>query len=363
MKHLLLGTAAVLLLAPQFVAAQQAQPQGQPQAQQRSQQPQAQQQGGQAQQQQGGQAAQQQGGGQQQAQAGQQPQAQQCLNDLQAFRQQMRNEGLWLSGYRSGYGWPATTATTRSDQTAVHTAPGTGNTDARAGSEARARAADVQAQGGGAIGTAPAARAGVGQPVGGPWGNVNWRVPPMQEIRTLHAAAMVMAQRGEERGCQTVLSELREAYGQYGQQLRQAGADAGRMGTYRQQQLASAQPVSQMSRAFRADNVTGTDVRNPKDEYLGSVEDVIVDPNNGQISYVILARGGFLGIGQDYIAVPWQRLQATPNMDMFVLNTSEDALEKAPKVDLDAFSNPQTYSQRRQEIDRFWQQQEQNRAG
>jgi hypothetical protein len=32
-------------------------------------------------------------------------------------------------------------------------------------------------------------------------------------------------------------------------------------------------------------------------------------------------------------------------------------------VDVDAFSNPQTYGQRRQEIDRFWQQQEQNRAG
>jgi hypothetical protein len=41
------------------------------------------------------------------------------------------------------------------------------------------------------------------------------------------------------------------------------------------------------------------------------------------------------------------------------LNTTEQAL----KVDLQAFSDPQTYSRRRQETDRFWQQQEQNRAG
>lgn len=325
MKQLLLGTAAVLLLAPQLAGAQPAQNQGR-----------------------------------QQAQGGPQV-AQKCLNDLQAFRQQMRSDGLWLSGYRTGYGWSGHGRAMLDDQTAARTAPGPGTGGERAGTEARARAADVQAQGGGATGAAP--RAGAGQATGGPWGNVNWTVPPMQQLRTLHSAAVVMAQRGEQQGCETVLSELREAYGEYGEQLKRAGGDRTRISGYRQQQLASARPVGQMDRAFRADNITGTDVRSPKDEYLGSVEDVVVDPNSGQIGYVILARGGFLGFGQDYVAVPWKQLKATQNMDAFVLNATDNQLEKAPKVDPQAFSDQQTYSQRRQEIDRFWQQQDGGRSG
>jgi len=270
------------------------------------------------------------------------------MNDLQAFRSDMQKDGLWLSGYRTGYGWTGSGMARRGDQTAAHTAPGTGTGDARSGSEARARAADVQAQGGGATGTAtPASDT--------PWTKMNWTVPPMQQLRTLHSAALVMAQRGEQQGCETVLSELREAYGQYGQQLKQAGTDGNRMNGYRQQQLADAKPVGQMQRAFRADTITGTDVRTPKDEYLGSVEDVVVDPDSGKISYVILARGGFLGIGEDYVAVPWQKMKATQTMNAFVLDTTEDKLEKAPKVDPQAFSSQQTYDRRRQAIDRFWQ--------
>jgi sporulation protein YlmC with PRC-barrel domain len=315
MKTLLMTTAAALLIAPQLAMAQG-----------------------------------------QQAQTQSSPVAQRCLGDLQAFRQQMREDGLWLSGYRTGYGWPAGSAAVRADQTAARTAPGLGDVDARSGPDARARAADVQAQGGGAIGTAP----GVSP---APFAGMNWRMPPMQQIRALHAAAAVMAQRGEEQGCQTVLSELKEAYGQFGQQLRQAGYDGSRIGSYRQQQLANAKPVSQLAGVLRADNITGTDIRNPRDEYLGSIEDVILDPNSGQVSYAIIAHGGFIGIGEDYVAVPWQRLQATPNLDLFVLNTTEDALENAPKVDPDAFSSPQAYGQRRQEIDRYWQQQDRGRGG
>ncbi|MFC7478156.1 PRC-barrel domain-containing protein [Dankookia sp. GCM10030260] len=329
MKHLLMGTAAVLILAPQLAGAQSSQNRGQPQAQGNP--------------------------SQQQAEAGQ-PVARKCLNDLQAFRQQMRKDGLWLNGYRTGYGWHGYSRAMLDDQTAAHSAPGTGNTDARAGSEDRARAAGVQAQGGGATGAGQAAARG-------PWDNLNWTVPPMQQLRALQAAVVVMAQRGEQQGCETVLAELRQAYDQYGQQLKQAGGNQDRMSGYRQQQLANATPVGQMDRAFRADNLTGTDVRNAKDEYLGSIEDVVVDPNSGQVSYVILARGGFFGVGEDYVAVPWKQLKATQNMDAFVLNTTDTQLEKAPKVDLQTFSDQQTYIQRRQEIDRFWQQQDNSKSG
>ncbi|NKE48314.1 PRC-barrel domain containing protein [Roseomonas frigidaquae] len=313
MKHLLLGTTAALLLAPALSMAQTQTPNAaRPQV------------------------------------------AQRCMQDLQAFGVQMREDGMWLSGYRTGYGWARTGAPLASpsaNRTAADTPVGTGPVGARGGSADRARAADVQAQGGGAIG-APMVGART------PWANTGWTRPPMQEIRTLHAGAIAMAQRGEERGCQLILAEAREAYDSYGARLREAGVDPDNIVTYRQQQLVAATPVTEMNRAFRADNITGTDVRNPRDAWLGSVEDVIVDPNTGRIGYLILGRGGFLGIGEDYVAVPWDRMRATPNMDVFVLDVTEAALDQAPQVEPEAMANAEAYGQRRQQIDRFWQQQD-----
>ncbi|PWC28655.1 PRC-barrel domain-containing protein [Teichococcus aestuarii] len=294
--------------------------------------------------------------GQDQAMQGRQV-AQQCRQDLTAFRGRVEKEGYWLTGYRQGYGWN-NTAALRVD----------GSRGAPADMQA-ARQGGTPAAGGANPGTgSPAARGTAGAADGSanraamasggtaPWGGLNWNTPPAQELGTLYRAAAVLAQRGEEQACQTVLGQVRSVYGEYAGQLREAGVEPGQMVSYRQQQLAAAQPVTEMRRNFRADTITGTDVRNPQDESLGSVEDVVLNPGTGGIGYVILSRGGFLGLGEDYIAVPWARLRATPQMDSFVLPMSEAQLEKAPSVDPDSFADGGAGQQRRQEIDRFWQQ-------
>ncbi len=282
----------------------------------------------------------------QQAQ-GQRQVAETCMRDLTAFSERMDKEGYWLSGYRQGFGW---NTPGRLGMDGARTTMAPANTPA-----GTATTSGTNNRGAAASGTgASAAAAGTG-----PWGNMTWRTAPAQEIGTLYRAAAVLAHRGDEQACQTVLGEVRDVYGEYAGQLREAGVEPGQMVSYRQQQLAAAQPVTKMQRNFRADNITGMDVRNPQDEYLGSVEDVILNPGNGQISYVILSRGGFLGLGEDYVALPWQQLRATPQMDAFVVRVTEDTLDKAPKVNPDSFANAQADTQRRQEIDRFWQQQTQ----
>ncbi|WP_170984895.1 PRC-barrel domain-containing protein [Roseomonas sp. AR75] len=293
-----------------------------------------------------------------QAPAAPQPRAQSgCLADLQAFRTQLRDDGLWLSGYREGYGWPSVSAATRYDQTAARTAPGLGDIADLSGPSARARAAGVQAQGGGATRTTP------GDPADSPWSGIGWGMPPIQEMRSLHQAAAMLGHRGNEEGCRAVLAALRDAYAEYGTQLRQAGVTNERMGDWRRERLVAARPVTELRGALRADNLLGTDVRSPRDAYLGSVEDVVMDPQTGRIGYVILARGGFLGIGEDYVAVPWSRLRATPSLDVFVMDATEQALEAAPKVDRDAFDDMTRYTERRDRIDRYWQQQAANPPG
>ncbi|MDJ0387799.1 PRC-barrel domain-containing protein [Roseomonas sp. E05] len=321
---------AALFLAPWMAAAQTTPGASQTNA------PAQQQSGGKAQQQaqqQSGSRSQGQSGApaRQQASAGQQGVAQQCLKDLQAFRDRVGQDGYWLSGYRQGYGW------------------------GWAGGLAAAPAATMGGAAGGATPGSTAATAGNDAP----WGDVNWRMAPARALTALQNAAIVMAHRGNEEGCQMVLGELRSSYDQYAKDLRNAGVEPGEVNSYRTQQLAAAKPVTQMQRGFRADDITDTDLRNPQDQYLGSVEDVVVNPSNGQIRYVVVERGGFLGIGEDYVAVPWNRLSATPQMDAFVLKAKPETLGQAPKVDPESFSSADGYAQQAQQIDSFWQQQTQ----
>jgi sporulation protein YlmC with PRC-barrel domain len=44
----------------------------------------------------------------------------------------------------------------------------------------------------------------------------------------------------------------------------------------------------QLGRALSIDNVTGIDVRNLQDERLGAVNDLILNPNTGAVSHVII---------------------------------------------------------------------------
>ncbi|WBV43329.1 PRC-barrel domain-containing protein [Pseudoroseomonas cervicalis] len=343
-KTMLFSSAAALCLAPWLASAQPAanQNQAQPRPGQAAQAPAAQGQANQGQRNQG-----QRNQGQAQARPGgdNRQQAEQCLRDLTAFSEHMEQEGYWLTGYRQGFGWSGLGA-------------GAGADGARPPSTGTPAGAPASRQGDAAAPRPAEAAAQEGE-TAGPWANLGWRTAPAQELGTLYRAAAVLAHRGDEQTCQAVLGKAREAYDSYAGQLREAGVEPGQMVSYRQQQLAAAQPVAEMQRNFRADTITGTDVRNPQDEYLGSVEDVVLDPGSGRIGYVILSRGGFLGFGTDYVALPWASLRATPQMDAFVLRASEAVLEEAPKVDPDSFANAEASAERRQEIDRFWQQQTQ----
>jgi sporulation protein YlmC with PRC-barrel domain len=128
--------------------------------------------------------------------------------------------------------------------------------------------------------------------------------------------------------------------------------------TWRQERLALAEPLAAENGTtrYRIDNITGTDVRNMEDENLGSVSDVIIDPESGTAAYVIVARGGFLGMGEDHYAIPWDEVRATPGLEMIVVNRTAAELDEAPAVDPDRFRNPEMRMDERRTTDEFWTQ-------
>jgi len=81
--------------------------------------------------------------------------------------------------------------------------------------------------------------------------------------------------------------------------------------------------------------LSGLNVRNPAGEKLGTVEDLVVDLQNGKPQYLAVSFGGVLGIGTKYFAIPLQDVHFNHGRDemYFVLDISKDKLDNAPGFD------------------------------
>ena len=79
--------------------------------------------------------------------------------------------------------------------------------------------------------------------------------------------------------------------------------------------------------------LTGTDVRNAAGENLGDINDVVLD-TSGKPTVAVIGVGGFLGIGEKNVGVPFQALTFTtsPDTKMAVarLDVTKEALTAAP---------------------------------
>lgn len=266
-----------------------------------------------------------------------QPQvAQECLDELERLSQRMDEDGYWLSGYRygPGYGYGV-----------YGYGPGIGGPAAAPPIDPGRPAQPV------------APDPNVTDRTDGPWGAATWASAPGTEIQTLTSAAYVLAARGNEQACEAVLAAAATAYGNYVSDLEEAGIDPQGVIGWRQQQILAAQPLDELiRRGVRADSLMGVEVRNTQDRYLGSVGDMIFNPENGEIAYLTIERGGFLGIGSESVPIPWDTLSATPGLNTLVVNIDEAALENAPSLDNDTWGDPDMFESWSAETDQFWEQ-------
>lgn len=101
-----------------------------------------------------------------------------------------------------------------------------------------------------------------------------------------------------------------------------------------------AEPVKFLSSRFlSASTLVGAEVRNPQDESLGDLKDVMVDSANGKIAYGILTFGGVLGIGTKMFAIPWDAFRVDPEKERLVLDVPKERLKDAPGFDSNHWPN------------------------
>lgn len=80
------------------------------------------------------------------------------------------------------------------------------------------------------------------------------------------------------------------------------------------------------------DKVMGKSVYNENNDKIGDVSDVVLS-SDGQVAYFVIGAGGFLGLGQHDVAIPFQKVQF--NGDKLILSGyTKDQLKALPQVEL-----------------------------
>lgn len=84
-----------------------------------------------------------------------------------------------------------------------------------------------------------------------------------------------------------------------------------------------------------AHTLEGNRVVSSDNEDIGKIKDVMVDVQRGRIAYAVLSSGGFLGIGDKLLALPWGALTLDTTQKCFLLNVTAEHVKNAPGFDKD----------------------------
>ncbi len=235
--------------------------------------------------------------------------AQKCMSALTAFDSRLQKDGYWLHGSGYGYGYP------------------------------------MYGYGYGVARLPASLTSG---------SSAYWRARPGYEVRTLIASANILAQRGDQKACESLLGSAQDIYSTYTADLRKGKVPPVDVSAWRRQQIATAVAVADADMTFRSDQLMGTGVVNPQGEDLGSVDDIVMDPQSGKIAYLVIARGGIFGFGENYVPVPWLDFKATPGNRLMVLASTKAVIDAAPQVKEDQDFQQDEFAAQGQKVNAYW---------
>jgi hypothetical protein len=89
---------------------------------------------------------------------------------------------------------------------------------------------------------------------------------------------------------------------------------------------------------IESDRVEGTTVYDPSGNNIGSINRLMIEKISGRVAYAVMSFGGFLGMGTEEHAVPWNKLTYDTNLGGYRTDITEQQLRGAP-----AFSRDSTY--------------------
>lgn len=86
--------------------------------------------------------------------------------------------------------------------------------------------------------------------------------------------------------------------------------------------------VQAVALGYRTSQLIGRSVTNEKGQEIGKIDDLIV--GRDKVLFAIIGVGGFLGLGEHLIAVPYNSLQVSPQR-IVLPGASKEAVGKLPQ--------------------------------
>jgi sporulation protein YlmC with PRC-barrel domain len=90
--------------------------------------------------------------------------------------------------------------------------------------------------------------------------------------------------------------------------------------------------------AFRNDqnlaearNLIGMRIKNDQGKDVGEVDNLLIDPQSGKISHVVVGYGGLAGVGEKKVVVPWSDLKVASDGKKPTATMEQTKLDSAPR--------------------------------
>jgi sporulation protein YlmC with PRC-barrel domain len=84
------------------------------------------------------------------------------------------------------------------------------------------------------------------------------------------------------------------------------------------------------SKEWYTSDLIGATVKNPEGENLGSIRELVLDPQEAKIKDAVVAMGGVLGIGSKLVAIPWKEVTPQADGKTVIVAMGKAELQDAP---------------------------------
>ncbi|MDT8386550.1 MAG: PRC-barrel domain-containing protein [Thiogranum sp.] len=144
--------------------------------------------------------------------------------------------------------------------------------------------------------------------------------PNRPDLEKLRQVAQNLGEQGREQLCIGLVEEM-EALVQAHREHAKSVNDV--------QKYAVPVPITAYSEELQINRLVGMPVRNRLGEELGVVEDLSIRPDQERLEALLIKHGGFLGIGESIVRVPWEDALITRDGSAVVLDKTGQELERA----------------------------------
>lgn len=107
--------------------------------------------------------------------------------------------------------------------------------------------------------------------------------------------------------------------------------------------MAAHAPIAPYNGFLLGSTISGSHLKNFQGEDIGTIHDLVVNPDTGRVRFAVLDVGGFLGMGDTKVVVPWGAVGLEKNKPgsepSYVIDATKERLKTAPKFDASKMSD------------------------